>query len=53
MKKDINNMFCSFCGKNRLETKRLISSPDGLSFICDECISACNEILKEEDREKS
>lgn len=53
MKKDINNMFCSFCGKTGLETKRLISSPDGLSFICDECISACNEILKEEDREKS
>ncbi|MBR2467625.1 MAG: ATP-dependent Clp protease ATP-binding subunit ClpX [Clostridia bacterium] len=49
MKKDINDMFCSFCGKNRLETKRLISSPDGLSFICDECISACKEILAEED----
>lgn len=49
MKKDVNNMFCSFCGKNRLETKRLISSPDGLSYICDECIATCKDILAEDE----
>lgn len=53
MKKEINNMFCSFCGKSQLETKRLIASPDGLSFICDECIATCKDILAEEDALKS
>ncbi len=50
MKKDISNMYCSFCGKSQLEAKRLISSPDGLSYICEDCISACKDILTEEDR---
>lgn len=49
MKKD-TNMFCSFCGRNAVDAKRLISSPDGLSFICDECISACKDLLVEEDK---
>ena len=48
MKKE--NMFCSFCGKNAVETKKLISSPDGLSFICDECIEACKDIILEDDK---
>ncbi len=53
MKKENGNMFCSFCGRNRLETKKLISSPDGLSYICDECINTCKDILNEEDRVKN
>jgi len=47
MDKDIDNiiMACSFCGRNQLETKNMITSPDGTSFICEDCVSICNEML--------
>ena len=45
MQKDL---LCSFCGKPQSEVKRLIASPTGESFICDECIDVCREIIKEE-----
>ena len=41
-------LVCSFCGKAQAEVKRLIASPAGESFICDECIDVCKEIIKEE-----
>ena len=37
---------CSFCGKDREQTKLLIDGPDGVC-ICDECISICNSMLEE------
>ena len=37
---------CSFCGKNQDEVMRLIAGPNGV-YICDECVSLCNEILAE------
>ncbi len=46
MQKDIN-LVCSFCGKSQAEVKRLISSPTGDSFICDECIDVCREIIND------
>ncbi len=49
MKKDL---FCSFCGKSQAMTKKIIASPDGESFICDECIDICKEIIKQEKIEK-
>ena len=45
MDKDLR---CSFCGKSQTEVKRLIASPSGDSFICDECIDVCKEIIKDE-----
>lgn len=45
MQKDLA---CSFCGKSQTEVKRLIASPSGDSFICDECIDVCREIIKDE-----
>lgn len=50
MKSD-NNLICSFCGKPKELTKRLIAGPNGI-YICDECIDVCKEIL-EEDSERS
>jgi len=41
-------LVCSFCGKTQAEVKRLIASPSGDSFICDECIDVCKEIIKDE-----
>lgn len=40
---------CSFCGKSQKNAKKLIASPGGEAFICDECIAICREIIKEED----
>ena len=38
---------CSFCGKSQEEAKVLIAGPDNI-FICDDCISQCNILLREE-----
>lgn len=45
MKKDKN--MCSFCHKTEDDVRLLIAGPDG-SFICDECVGICDEILFEE-----
>ena len=37
---------CSFCGKSQDEVKKLIAGPT--VYICDECISLCNNIIVEE-----
>nr|WP_308565656.1 ATP-dependent Clp protease ATP-binding subunit ClpX [uncultured Peptostreptococcus sp.] len=37
---------CSFCGKSQDEVKRIIAGPG--VYICDECVSVCSEIIKEE-----
>lgn len=45
-KKNGENLKCSFCGKTQKEVKRLIAG-NGV-YICNECVSLCNEILEEE-----
>jgi ATP-dependent Clp protease ATP-binding subunit ClpX len=37
---------CSFCGKGQKEVRKLIAGPT--VYICDECVSLCNEIMAEE-----
>ncbi|MDQ6991513.1 MAG: ATP-dependent Clp protease ATP-binding subunit ClpX [Mariprofundaceae bacterium] len=44
-------LFCSFCGKNQHDVKKLIAGPT--VFICDECIELCNDIMLEELSEKN
>ncbi|MDR2690393.1 MAG: ATP-dependent Clp protease ATP-binding subunit ClpX [Azoarcus sp.] len=39
-------LYCSFCGKSQHEVRKLIAGPS--VFICDECISLCNDIIREE-----
>lgn len=39
-------MRCSFCEKRQHEVRRLIAGPT--SYICDECITLCAEIIAEE-----
>jgi ATP-dependent Clp protease ATP-binding subunit ClpX len=39
-------LYCSFCGKNQHEVRKLIAGPS--VFICDECVELCNEIIREE-----
>ncbi|MDM8525363.1 ATP-dependent Clp protease ATP-binding subunit ClpX [Desulfococcaceae bacterium HSG8] len=43
---ETENLFCSFCGKNQKEVKKLIAGP--AVYICDECIQLCGEIIEEE-----
>ena len=46
-----NELRCSFCGKPQSQVKRLISG-SGV-YICNECISLCQEILEAEDNRQS
>lgn len=41
---------CSFCGKNQLQVKKLISGND--VYICNECITLCHTILIQDDNGK-
>ena len=38
-------IFCSFCGKNQHEVKKLIQGQPNV-YICDECVDACLDIVK-------
>ena len=44
-------LYCSFCGKSQHEVKKLIAGPS--VYICDECVDLCNDIIREEVKEKS
>lgn len=46
--KENENQYCSFCGKPKEMTRRLIAGPNGV-FICDECIEVCREVMKEDE----
>ena len=42
---------CSFCGKSQRDVRKLIAGPG--AYICDECVTLCNEIMSEEsDRDE-
>jgi len=46
--------YCSFCGKDQREVKKLIAGP--AVMICDECVDLCREIIGTEqsrDEEKA
>ncbi len=41
---------CSFCGRSRSQVNKLIQGGDG-TFICDECVNECANILADADVE--
>ena len=45
--KDKDQLFCSFCGKPKELTKRLIAGPNGI-YICDECVEICRDVIRED-----
>lgn len=49
--KKSQTLFCSFCGKSQHEVKKLIAGP--AAYVCDECISLCNDIISEETSEET
>jgi ATP-dependent Clp protease ATP-binding subunit ClpX len=44
-----DQFFCSFCGKNQKEVKKLIAGPS--VYICNECVRLCDEIIEDEEKE--
>ena len=44
---DEDMIFCSFCGRLKQETNRMIAGPNN-TFICDECVKVCSNIMEEE-----
>ncbi len=46
-----SQLYCSFCGKNQEEVKKLIAGPS--VYICDECIELCNDIIAEEEEREA
>jgi ribosome-binding protein aMBF1 (putative translation factor) len=46
------DMFCSFCGKNAMVVKTLITSGSDIS-ICNECVELCVKILNEKKEIKN
>ena len=44
--KDIvsTEVHCSFCGKAQTDVAQLVAGPS--AFICNECVSICNEIIE-------
>ena len=44
MKTEKEQLFCSFCGKPKELTQKLIAGPSGI-YICDECIEICREVI--------
>ena len=51
MKSDNQQLKCSFCGKSKELTQRLIAGPNGI-YICDECIEVCNQIMQEDGQKE-
>ena len=45
---------CSFCHKTQEQVEKLISSPSDYprAYICNECVTVCEQILEEEKREQ-
>jgi ATP-dependent Clp protease ATP-binding subunit ClpX len=47
MAKNQGTIKCSFCGKPQEVVKKIIAGPNGV-FICDECVSVCQNIMETE-----
>ena len=41
------NVRCSFCNKTQAQVRKLIAGPNG-TYICDQCVGICSEIIEEE-----
>lgn len=43
---ELNDFYCSFCGKSQNEVNKIVAGPD--VYICDECVELCKNIIDEE-----
>lgn len=47
IKENDTKIRCSFCGKTEDEVDKLIAGPND-TYICDECVGVCSEIIRED-----
>ncbi len=47
MARNDDKVRCSFCGKTGDQVRKMISGPSG-TYICDECIELCAELIEDE-----
>ncbi len=47
MMRNDDQVRCSFCNKTQTQVRKLIAGPNG-TYICDECVDVCAEIIEEE-----
>ena len=48
VRRTVDTLRCSFCGKSQNEVKKLIAGPT--VYICNECIDICNEIITDDQQ---
>ena len=46
-KKNEDIVRCSFCNKTQSQVRKMIAGPNG-TYICDDCVAICTEIIEEE-----
>ena len=46
-KKSEDIVRCSFCNKTQSQVRKMIAGPSG-TYICDDCVAICTEIIEEE-----
>ena len=51
MSENSSGLQCSFCGKTKEAVQQFISGPS--VYICNECVTLCNEILGEEEKREA
>ncbi len=44
-------VYCSFCGKDQTQVRKLIGGPPGKALICEQCINLCQDIMDDEEKE--
>ena len=49
--KDPENLYCSFCGRPKDRTSRLVVAPGGV-YICEACVELCAQVLKSDSWEE-
>ena len=47
VKKTEDIVRCSFCNKTQSQVRKMIAGPSG-TYICDDCVAICTEIIEEE-----
>ena len=46
--KDSTQFRCSFCGRSQGQVKKLIAGRTRGTYICDECVALCEEVIRED-----
>ncbi len=52
MSKFDDDIHCSFCNKGRDEAKKLIAGQQDGTYICDNCVQLCLEVIQDDIKYK-